>query len=59
MVIMESINMDLTIHRVNDPEKNLLVNLQWEIFHPILSCSNQELLMVHFLSKQEELTVIF
>lgn len=57
MVTMESINMALTVHRVNDPEKNLLVDQQWGISDPILSCSNQELLPVHFLSHPEELTM--
>lgn len=51
--------MDLTVHRVNDPEKNLLVNQQWEISDPILSCSNQELLLIHFLSNPEVLTMRF
>lgn len=59
MVIMESINMALIVHRVNDPEQNLLIDQQWEVSDPILSCSNQEHLPVYFLSKPEELTIIF
>lgn len=56
---MESINMDLTIHQVNDLETNLLFDQQWEISDPIISCSNQELLPIHFLSNPEELTMRF
>ena len=51
--------MSLTIHRVNDPKQNLLVDQQWEIYDPIISCSNQELLPVHFLIHPEELTLRF
>ena len=56
---MESINMVLTMHRVNDPEQNLLVDQQWKVSDPILACSNQEHLPVYFLSIPEELTVRF
>ena len=59
MVTMESINMALTIHGVNDLHQNLLFNQQSEIFDPILSFLNQELQSVHFLSNLEELTVRF
>lgn len=52
-----SINMDLTLHRVNDPEKNLLVDQQWEFFDPILSCTNLQDLPIHFLINPEELMV--
>ena len=51
--------MALIVHRVNDPEQNLLIDQQWEVSDPILSCSNQEHLPVYFLSKPEELTIIF
>ena len=51
--------MMLTIHRVNDPEKNMLVDQQWEISDPILSCPSQELLPFHFLNNPEELTMRF
>ena len=51
--------MSLTVHQVNDPEQNLLVDQQWEIYDPILSCSNQDLIPVHFLSHSKELTLIF
>jgi len=56
---MESINMALTVHRIHDPEQNLLVDQQWEVSDPILSCSNLEHLPVYFLSNPEELTVKF
>ena len=51
--------MSLTIHRVNDPNQNLLVDQQWEISDTILSCTNKDLLSVFFLSQHEELTLRF
>ena len=56
---MESFNMALTVHRVNDPEKKLFVDQQWEVSDPFLSCSNQEHLSIYFLSNPEELTMRF
>ena len=37
----------------------MLVDQQWEVSDPILSCSNQEHLPVYSLSNPEELTVRF
>lgn len=51
--------MSLTMHKVNDPDQNLLVNQQWDIFDPILSCTNQDHLSVFFLIQSEELTLRF
>lgn len=57
MKSMESINMALTMHHVNDPEQNLLVDQHWEVSDPILSCTNLQDLPVHFLRNPEELMV--
>ena len=51
--------MSLTIHKVNGPDQNLLVDQQWDIYDPIFSCTNQDLLLVFFLSQPEELTLKF
>ena len=56
---MESIDMALIVHRVNDPEQNLLVDQQWEVLDPILSCSNLQNLPIFFWSNPKELTVWF
>ena len=39
--VMESINKVLTLHKFVDPEKNLVVDHHWEVYDPILTCSNQ------------------
>ena len=51
--------MALTVHQVNDPEKNLLIDQQWEVSDPILSCSNLGNLPVFLLSNPEEIIVKF
>ena len=56
---MESINMSLIVHKVNDLDQNLLVYQQWEIFDPILSSTNQDLPSVFFLNEPKELTLRF
>ena len=56
---MESINMALIVHCVNDPEQNFLVDQQWEVSNPILSCSNLQNLPFFFLSNPGELTIRF
>ena len=56
---MESINMSLTVHKVNDPNQNLLVDQQWDISDPILFCTNQDLFPIFFLNQPEELTLRF
>ena len=55
---MESINMSLPVYRVNDPDQNLLVDQHWEISDPILSCTNQDKLLVLFLIQPDELALI-
>ena len=59
IVVMESINMALKVHKIHEPEQNLLVNQQWEVPYPILSCTNLEQLRIYFLSNPKELTVRF
>ena len=56
---MESINMSLTIHRVNDPDQNLLVDQHWEIVDPILFYTNQDKFPIFFLSQLDELDLRF
>ena len=51
--------MALTVHKVNDPEQSLLVDQHWEVFDPILSCSNLQDLPMHFFSNPEELMIHF
>ena len=55
----ESINMALTIHRINDRKQSLLVNQHWEVFYPILSYTNPQELPIHFFSNLELLMVWF
>lgn len=57
---MEFINMALIVHRINDPEQNLLIDQQiWEVSDPILSCTNLQDLLIHFFSDPKELMVRF
>lgn len=39
---MKFFNKFVTLHKTVDPEQNLLLDHHWEIYNPILSCSNQE-----------------
>ena len=39
---MESVNIVVTLQKVVDPEQNLFLDHHWEIYDPILSCSNEE-----------------
>ena len=55
----ESINMALTVHRVNDPQQNLLTSQHWEVIDTILSHSNFQELPMHFYGNPEELMVRF
>ena len=55
----ESINMALTVHRVNDPEQNLLTDQHWEVIDTILTHSNFQELPMHFFGNPEELMVRF
>ena len=53
---MEACNRILTIHRVSDPNQTNLLDQHWEIFYPILSCTNQQLLPTFILSQPVEIT---
>ena len=55
----ESINMALTVHRINDPEQNLLTDQHWELIDTILTHSNFQELPMHFFGNLEELMVRF
>ena len=56
---IESINMALTVHRVNDPEQNLLIDQHWEVIDTILTHSNFQELPMHFFGNPKELMVRF
>ena len=55
----ESINMALTVHRLNDLEQNLLTDQHWEVIDTILTHSNFQELPMHFFGNSEELMVRF
>ena len=55
----ESINMALTVHRVNDPKQNLFTDQHWEVIDTILTHSNFQELPRHFFGNPEELMVRF
>ena len=56
---MDSVNMCLTVHRVNDPDQNILIDQHWEVYDPILSCSNQDVLPSYFFNHPDELATHF
>jgi len=39
---MESINQSFFLHKPEDPEQTLMLDNHYEVFDPILSCSNKE-----------------
>ena len=47
-------NLCQTVHRVNDPDQEILIDHQWEIFDPILACSSQDALPLQFFSYPNE-----
>ena len=57
--IIEAYNRALIVHRVSDPNQNNLLDQRWEIFDPILSCTNQQLLPTFFLNQSDEITSKF
>ena len=57
MKMTKSINMALTVHRVNDLDQNLLTDQHWEVTDTILSLSNFQELPMHFFGNPEELIV--
>ena len=48
---MESVNKFVSLHKSEDPEQTLMLDSHYEVFDPILSCSDQEKLP-HFCSSQ-------
>ena len=47
-------NLCRTIHRVNDPDQEIIIDQQWEISDPILAYSSQDTLPLHFFSYPDE-----
>ena len=47
-------NLCQTVHRVNDPNQEILIDHQWEISDPILTCSSQDALPLQFFSYLDE-----
>ena len=56
---MESHNRILIFHRIFDPDQTILLDQHWEMFDPILSCANQELLPSFFLNQTNEINMKF
>ena len=52
---MMSMNLCQTIHRVNDPDQDILIDHQWEISNPILACNSQYTLPLQFFSYPDEI----
>ena len=51
---MISMNLCQTVHRVNDPDQEILIDHQWEISDPILACSSQYTLPTQFFNYPDE-----
>ena len=51
--------MALTIHKVNDPKQNPLVDQHWEVSDPNFSCYNLQDLPIHFFSNPKEIMIHF
>ena len=47
-------NLCQTIHRVNDPDQEILIDHQWEISDPILACISKDALPLQFFSYPDE-----
>ena len=50
---MESVNKVITLHKFIDLEKTLLLDCHWEVYNPILTCSNQEKLPTFFSTQSD------
>ena len=48
---MESVNKSISLHKSEDPEQTFLLDNHYEVFNPILSCSNQEKLPLFYSSQ--------
>ena len=51
---MEFVNKSISLHKSTDLEQNLLLDNHYEVFDPILSCSNQEKLPLFCSSQTNE-----
>ena len=52
-------NLCQTVHIVNDPDQEILINYQWEISNPILACTSQDTLPLQFFSYSDEIANCF
>ena len=52
-------NLCQTVHRVNDLDKEILINKQWEISDPILAYSSQDTLPLQFFNYPDEVATCF
>ena len=59
MNLTESINMQLTVCKVNDPDQNLLTDQHWEVTNTIFSLSNFQELPMHLFGNLEDLIFRF
>lgn len=51
---MESINKSIFLHKSTEPKQNLLLDIHYKVFDPILSCSHQEKLPLFYSSQMNE-----
>ena len=51
---MEYVNKPISLHKSTNPEQKLLLDSHYEVFDPILSCSNQEKLPLFCSSQTNE-----
>ena len=56
---MSSMNLCQTVHRVNNPDQEILIDHQWEISDPILACLSQDALPLQFFSYPDEFANCF
>ena len=56
---MMPMNLCQTVHRVNDPDKEILIDHQWEISDPFLACTSQDTLPLQFFSYPNEIANCF
>ena len=50
---MEYVNRVVALHKITDPEQNLLLNHHWEKYDPILSYSGQEQLPTFYSTQSD------
>ena len=56
---MTSMKLCQTIHRVNAPDQEILIDHQWKISDPILACTSQDTLPMQFFSYLDEIAKCF